>query len=298
MTATPIMIIGRNGQLARELADLAWPVEVQPHFLGRGEIDLFDMNAVDAHLRALRPAAIVNTAAYTAVDLAESQPVMAALLNADMPAGLAQIASRQGIPLVHLSTDYVFAGDSDRPYRELDAAAPASVYGQTKLAGERAVLTSGARATILRSAGLFGRHGQNFLKTMIARSHDLRPVSMVSDQIHTPTPAAALAALTRQIVLDLMAGRDLPHLMHVAGQPLTTWFDLTTQIFGALRAAGRTALPSLQPVALSDFPRRAPRPRYSALDCNLATSLGYAVPAWEAVLPALVHTLAQERIAA
>lgn len=298
MTGTAIAIIGRNGQLARELADLDWPSGVQPHFLGRGEIDLFDMTAVDAHFQATRPAAIINTAAYTAVDLAESQPVMAALLNADMPATLARIAARRGIPLLHLSTDYVFAGDAAQPYRETGTVAPASVYGQTKLAGERAVLASGARTVILRSAGLFGRHGQNFLKTMIARSRDLAPVNMVSDQIHTPTPTAALAGLIRQIALDLMAGRDVPRLMHLTGQPLTTWFDFTTQIFAHLRAAGRTTLPCLQPVPLSDFPRAAPRPHYSALDCGLATSLGYTVPAWEAELPALVQVLAQERIAA
>jgi dTDP-4-dehydrorhamnose reductase len=298
MSATPLVIIGRNGQLARELADLDWPSDIQPHFLGRGEIDLFDMKAVDAVVHALRPAAIINTAAFTAVDLAESQPVMAALLNAEVPAGLAGVASRRGVPLLHLSTDYVFAGDGDRPYHEGDLAVPASIYGQSKLAGEHAILASSARAVVLRSAGLFGRHGQNFLKSMVARSGILQPVTMVHDQTHTPTPAAALAAVCQQIALGLMASRPLPRLMHLAGQPAITWFDFTTQIFAQLRACGRTSLPPLQPISLRDLPRPAPRPRFSALDCGLAASLGYAVPAWDAALPSLVQVLAQQRIAA
>jgi dTDP-4-dehydrorhamnose reductase len=298
MSATPVFIIGRNGQLARELADLDWPSDIQPHFLGRGEIDLFDTKAIEAHVNALRPAAIINTAAYTAVDLAESQPVMAALLNAEVPAGLAGVASRRGVPLVHLSTDYVFAGDGDHACREDALTVPASIYGQTKLAGEQAVLASSARAVVLRSAGLFGCHGPNFLKSMVARSGNLQPINMVHDQTHTPTPAAALAAVCQQIALDLMASRPLPRLMHLAGQPATTWFNFTTEIFAHLQACGRASLPPLQPISLRDLPRPAPRPRFSALDCGLAASLGYAVPAWDAALPSLVQVLAQQRIAA
>lgn len=298
MRSTPIVIIGRNGQLARELADLTWPVGVVPHFLGRGAVDLLDMSAASAQIVALRPAAIINTAAYTAVDLAESQPDAAALLNTDMPAALAELSAQLGIPFVHFSTDYIFAGDGERAYRENDAPAPASIYGQTKLSGERAVLASNSRAIILRSAGIFGRHGQNFLKSMILRSLNPQPINMVRDQIHTPTPAAALAALTQQIALDLVSGRDLPPVLHLAGQPATTWFDFTTRIFDHLRAAGQASLPLVQPITLDELSRPAPRPRFSALDCSLATSLGYAVPAWQAALPALIRDLTQQRIAA
>jgi dTDP-4-dehydrorhamnose reductase len=298
MLQIPIIVIGRNGQLARELANLIWQAGVEPHFLGRGEIDPLDLRGAGQRISALRPAAIINTAAYTAVDLAESQPVTAALLNIDMPAAFVQLAAQLGIPFVHFSTDYVFAGETSRPYSEEDAAVPASVYGQTKLAGEKVIEAGTARAIVLRSAGIFGRHGQNFLKSMILRSSNQEPVNMVSDQVHTPTPAAALASLTQQIVLDLLDGRELPSILHLSGQPATTWYDFTTAIFGQLQAAGRTALPPLRQIALSQLFRPAPRPLFSALDCSLAVSLGYAVPAWQATLPALIQSLTQQRIAA
>jgi dTDP-4-dehydrorhamnose reductase len=298
MRDTSIVIVGRNGQLARELADLDWPAGVLPHYLGRGEIDLLDMRSAGAQITALGPAAIINTAAFTAVDLAESQPVMASLLNADVPSALAGLANRLGIPLVHFSTDYVFSGHASGPYREADAAVPASVYGQTKLAGETAIRQSHARAVVLRSAGIFGRHGQNFVKSMIRRSLDPQPIKMVSDQTHTPTPAASLAAVTRAIALDLINGRDLPPVLHIAGQPMTTWFDFTATIFAQLPARGRAALPALQKITLAELSRPAPRPHFSALDCSLAAGLGYAVPDWQAALPALVQDLAQQRIAA
>ncbi|MBK8160893.1 MAG: sugar nucleotide-binding protein [Rhodospirillaceae bacterium] len=164
MTAHPrcIAVIGRQGQLARELADLAWPADLRPLFFGRTDINLFDTGNLKSRLQSLRPLAIINTAAHTAVDLCESEPDVARTLNADLPAVLARIASHTGIPLVHVSTDYVFSGRQPRPFREVDAAAPLSVYAQTKLAGETAVLAAGATSIIIRSAGLFGRHGQNF----------------------------------------------------------------------------------------------------------------------------------------
>ena len=298
MPRTPIVVIGRNGQLARELADLVWANDVQAHFLGRGEIDLLDMKTASAQISALRPAAIINTAAYTAVDLAESQPVMAALLNTDIPAALVRLAGRMGIPFLHFSTDYVFAGTADQPYREEDATLPASIYGQSKLAGEKAIAASDARAVVIRSAGIFGRHGQNFLKSMIQRSSNPQPVDMVSDQVHTPTPAAALAQLTQRIALDLIGGRSLPALLHLAGQPATTWFDFTAEIFAQLHGSGQTSLPPLNRTTLATLSRPAPRPRFSALDCALAASLGYTAPDWQPALSALVQALAQQRIAA
>jgi len=298
MRITPVVIIGRHGQLARELADLAWPTHVAPHFLGREVIDPADLKAAGGLIAAVRPAAIINAAAFTAVDLAESQPAAASALNTDLPAGLAHIAASLGIPFVHFSSDYVFAGNASRPYREDDRAEPASIYGQSKLAGEQAVLKSGARATILRSAGLFGRHGQNFLKTMIARAGNPQPVTMVSDQVHTPTPAAALATIAQRVVIDLIGGRDLPPLLHLTGQPAVTWLDFTDAIFEELRLAGTTSLPTLQPISLQELSRPAPRPRFSALDCSLATSLGLGAPDWRAALPTLIRALAEERIAA
>jgi dTDP-4-dehydrorhamnose reductase len=174
----------------------------------------------------------------------------------------------------------------------------ASIYGQTKLAGEKEILARGGTAVIVRSAGLFGRHGQNFIKTMITRSRNPQPVDMVADQIHTPTPAAALAQIVQRMAIDLASGRALPPVIHAAGQPATSWFDFTHDIFAALHKSGFGHFPTLRPIKLADLSRPAPRPRFSALGCGLAESLGYRLPSWEESLPALIAGLLKERIAA
>ncbi len=293
-----IAIIGRNGQLARELADLAWPDDLQPHFLGRGEINLFDAGDIQARLDSLQPAAIINTAAHTAVDKAELEPVLANQLNAEVPAILGQVAARHGIPHIHLSTDYVFAGTSDLPYREGDVLSPATVYGQSKRAGEMALLAATTPTLILRSAGLFGCHGQNMLKTVFNLAGGNQPIRMVADQISTPTPAADLATTLQDMAIDMIGGRNLPRILHLAGQPAVSWHDFAVAILDILYRFGWTQLPDLQPAHLIDLGRPAPRPRFSALDCSLAASLGYAVPDWQAVLPDLIPQLGKERIAA
>ena len=293
-----IAIIGRNGQLARELADLAWPDDLHPHFLGRGEINLFDAGDIHARLESLQPAAIINTAAHTAVDKAQMEPVLATQLNAEVPAILGAVTARLGIPHIHLSTDYVFAGNSDTPCREDDAVGPASIYGQSKRAGETGLLAASTPTLILRSAGLFGRHGQNMLKTVLNLASGNQPIRMVADQISTPTPAAQFAATLQEMAIDIIGGRALPRILHLAGQPAVSWYDFTAAILDVLRKSDRTHLPDLLPVRLADLDRPAPRPRYSALDCSLATSLGYAVPDWPAALPGLIAQLSKERIAA
>jgi dTDP-4-dehydrorhamnose reductase len=295
-----IAVIGRNGQLARELADLTWPSDIRPRFLGRGEINLFDSSAITARLAALQPVAIINTAAHTAVDLAESELVLAMQMNAEVPANLAATARQIGAPLLHVSTDYVFSGRHDLPYREEDVTAPLSVYGQSKRAGEVAVLAAGARVTVLRSAGLFGRHGSNFLKAMLAKAiaGGSDPVRVVADQISTPTPTAALAAALQQMALDISAGRVLPTLLHAAGTTPVSWFDFARAIFDTLANAGFGNLPALVPVRVAEYPRPAPRPLYSALDSSLTHSLGYPMLDWQAALPSLIAHLTKERIAA
>ena len=300
-TATPcIVVIGRHGQLARELADLPWSDDLRPHFLGRSEIDLFDVEALLARLRILRPVAVINTAAHTAVDLCESEPDLAQHLNCTLPATLAHAARQIGIPFVHVSTDYVFAGDRRLAYSEADQTAPLSVYAQSKLAGEQAVLASGATALVVRSAGLFGRHGQNFLKTILAkaRAGQVQPIRMVMDQVSTPTPAAALAAALQRMALDLAKGRTLPQLLHFTGQPAVSWLDFTAAILAALSRINTAPTPDLIPIRLDDVSRAAMRPLFSALDCSLARQLGYPPPDWRAALDPLVAGLIQERIAA
>lgn len=294
-----IVIFGRNGQLARELADLAWPADIRPCFLGRGEVDILASSDVARQLSALAPVAAINTAAFTAVDAAQGEPFLAQQLNAEAPAVIAGAARKLGIPLVHISTDYVFSGTAGRAYREGDATAPLSIYGQTKLAGEVAVRESGTRAVTVRSASLFGRHGQNFLKAILAKAElPGARINMVADQVCSPTPAAGLARLVQRIALDLAAGRTLPACLHIAGGPTASWFDFTRAILDAGRCAGINGDATLTPMKLCDLARPAPRPLNSALDCSLATSLGFAVPDWRAALPGLVAGLINRREAA
>ncbi|WP_374650939.1 dTDP-4-dehydrorhamnose reductase [Dongia sp.] len=296
--AETVAVIGRNGQLARELADLEWPTGIRPRFLGKGEINLFDAGDIYAQLATLEPIAIVNTAAHTAVDLAQSEPVLATQLNAEAPAYIAAAADLLEIPFLHVSSDYVFSGSQQAAYGEDDATRPLSVYGQSKLAGEKALLASGVRCLIVRSAGLFGRHGQNILKTVLRRASGPLPLAMVADQVSTPTPAAALARILQSLAFDLAQGRALPSHLHIAGQPAVSWFDFAAAAFAALSEAGYSPPCQLAPMRLADLGRPAPRPRNSALDCRLAESLGYTMPDWRAALPALVTQLGKERAAA
>ncbi len=294
-----IAIIGREGQLARELADLAWPAHLKPRFFGRGEINLFDAGDIYARLAPHAPFAIINSAAHTGVDAAETEFELAYQLNAEAPARLAAAAQLLDAPLIHVSTDYVFAGTAERPYREADATAPQSVYGQSKLAGERALALSPARTLTVRSASLFGRHGNNFLQAIRRRLADpATPIRMVADQVMSPTPASALAATLLRMAIDLAAGKKLPPLLHFAGAPAASWFDFTAAILEAFATNAAGPLPELHPARLADLGRPAPRPRMSALDCTLAASLGYAAPDWRASLPALVGAWNAERIAA
>ncbi|MBI2254626.1 MAG: dTDP-4-dehydrorhamnose reductase [Proteobacteria bacterium] len=293
-----VVVIGRQGQLARELAALDWPVALRPIFLGRNEVNLLDTSTLDATLSYWRPAAIINAAAYTAVDRAESEPLLAMTLNADLPACLARLSAQYRVPLLHVSTDYVFSGDSARLYCEEDSVLPLSVYGQSKLAGETAVLGSDATAVVIRTASLFGRYGQNFLKTMVTRSTNPQPIQMVADQVSSPTPTALFARALQQMARDLVLGHRLPRLLHLAGQPESTWFAFTNAIFAALRHKHRGCLPELRPVRLSTLTRPAVRPLYSALDSRLAASLGYDLPQWRIALPPLIDQLTNEKVAA
>lgn len=296
-----VVVIGRHGQLARELAGLDWPEHCLPHFLGRAEIDLFSLVAARSELASLRPAAIINTAAYAGVDRAESEIEAAWHLNATLPAQLGAIAAALDIPLVHVSSDYVFSGDHARPYDEDAETAPLSVYGLSKRAGESAVLASGARALVIRSAWLFGRHGHNFLKAILAKAQ-VAPddaLRVVDDQLGSPTPTLALAAMLRDVALDMAAGRALPTILHFAGTPAITWHGFAATILDAYHAAGHLPIRiNPQPIPTGAYPSAARRPAYSVLDTGRADALGYAAPDWRQAITSLANTWTTERKAA
>ena len=284
MTATAstpqtILVFGAGGQVGFELLRTAWAPGLVPVGLPRAAGDVTDPAAVAAAMASHRPALVVNASAYTAVDKAESEADLAFAINRDGPANLARACAAAGVPLVHISTDYVFDGASKTaPWREDDPVAPQGVYAASKLAGEEAVrelLPDGH--VILRTAWVFGAHGHNFVKTMLrlARERDL--LRVVADQHGCPTPAADIAAAIATIAqARLTGGAWTPGVFHYAGAPATTWHGFAERILD--RAAGRIGRrPPVEAITTADFPTPARRPANSILDTG-RIGQAYGIP--------------------
>lgn len=281
----PIVVVGAAGQVGRELQRalegkgcvLAWD---------RAAMDLTNVDRVRRALRDLRPAIVINAAAYTAVDLAEQQPDVARHVNAVVPQLLAEEAERAGAMLVHYSTDYVFDGRGTRPYREDDPTGPLGVYGATKLAGDRAILATGARAWIFRVAWVFGGHGKNFLRTIRRLANEREELRIVADQRGTPTWSRAIAEATVRAI-ELIEARGehgpQPGVYHMASRgDDTTWFDFATAIVAGER---RERTPRVVPIATADYPTPAARPGYSVLDASkLSEEFGIELTPWRSQL--------------
>lgn len=289
--AGPILITGGQGQLARALAARA-TVPVQR--VGRPDFDFDQPDTIAACFFAVRPSLVINAAAYTAVDAAEKDGAAAWRANRDGPAALARLCRDAGVPLIHVSTDYVFAGTKSAPYVETDATFPQGVYGASKLAGEHAVLASGARAIILRTAWVYSETGRNFLLTMLnlARSRDR--LTVVADQHGCPTAANDLAdailAITSRIARDGWQDR-FGGVFHAAGSGETTWFGLACAIFDAARDLG-TTVPSVEPIPTAAYPTPAKRPANSRLDCEkLFSTFGCRLPPWRDSVTRTVETV-------
>jgi dTDP-4-dehydrorhamnose reductase len=251
-----ILITGSGGMLARYVVAAA---ERQDHDVTaptHAELDVCDRDAIDAALAAKRPDAVVNCAAWTDVDGAESHEPEALELNGGAPGLLAAAASARGAQLVHVSSDYVFDGESERPYLESDQAAPRSAYGRTKLAGEHAVLAAGSEHAIVRTAWLFGAGGRNFVTTMLELAGAGREeVSVVTDQVGSPTFAGQLADALVEVAERRVAG-----IQHIAGAGQCSWNEFAREIFS--QAGVQCAV---RPVLSNEFPRPAPRPAWSVL---------------------------------
>ena len=278
-----ILLTGADGQVGTALRPLL-AARGTLTAIDRLQLDLADTDAVRAAVRALRPGLIVNAAAYTAVDRAETEPDVAHAVNAVAPAVLAEEAARLGARLVHYSTDYVYDGAATRPYVEGDATGPLGVYGRTKLAGDEAVLASGASAVILRTSWVYGAHGLNFLKTMLRLASDGRPaVRVVADQRGTPTSAVSIADATAAAIDADVA----PGTYHLTDAGETTWHGFAQAIF---RAAGLATV--AEPIPTADYPTPAARPAYSVMDGAKWDALGvYARPRWEDALARVLADL-------
>ena len=270
-----LLIFGRTGQVARELQQLA-PVFA----LGRDAADLAQPGACAAAIQAHRPRAVINAAAYTAVDRAEAQEDLATAINGAAPAEMALACAALNIPLVHISTDYVFAGTGHRPWAPGDMAQPANSYGRSKWAGEEGIRASGCTHAILRTSWVFSAHGANFVKTMLRLSDTRDQISVVDDQIGGPTPARAIAAACLAIAEQLQEAPEKTGTYHFSGAPDASWCAFARAIF---TLAGRPT--RVQAISTSAYPTPAARPLNSRLECNTTTSVfGLARPDWHAGL--------------
>lgn len=274
------LITGANGQLGRALRKELGERAV---YCDRAALDIADASAVRAFFSGKNFDAIVNCAAYTAVDKAESEPEAAQKINVCGAQNLAET----GIPLVHVSTDYVFDGEKNRPYRETDATAPQSVYGATKLAGELAVLERAGTAAVIRTSWLYSEFGNNFVKTMRRLGAERERLGVVFDQTGTPTYAEDLAKAIAALLPNLAAGTK--EIYHFSNEGVCSWFDFARAImeFSSLRC-------EVSPIETADYPTPAKRPAYSVLNKGkIKKTLGIKIDHWRDALARCINTLEQ-----
>ncbi len=279
-----ILLLGAQGQLSREL-QLCLGDQAELIVMGRERLDLAQPEQIRRRVRELRPALLVNAAAYTAVDQAEREPEAAFALNATAPAVLAEEAAALGAPLIHFSSDYVFDGRKATPYSEDDPPNPLNVYGHSKLAGERAIQAVGGAHLILRSSWVYSLHGSNFLLTMQRLLQEREELAVVADQIGAPTWAGSIARASAQMIQHWRSGQGGPWgLYHLCAEGETSWFGFASAIAEQLRAQGK-AVARLQPIPSSGYPTAAQRPCNSRLDCRrLRRDWQVQLPDWHAAL--------------
>ncbi|WP_149539670.1 dTDP-4-dehydrorhamnose reductase [Siccirubricoccus phaeus] len=292
-----VLVIGRTGQISTELLARLPKAGHAAVGLEPPEFDMTDAAQLAAAFAAHQPEAVINAAAYTAVDRAEDDRATAFAVNATGPRLLGEAAARAGIPVVHYSTDYVFDGVKDSPYTEEDAPAPVGVYGASKLAGELLLHLAQPRSVTLRTAWVCSAHGNNFVKTMLRFGRERPEMRVVADQHGAPTFADDLADAAIAILPKLVAakaGDPCFGVFHLTGQPFTTWHGFAQAIFEGAAKRGQPA-PKLTAIATADYPTKATRPANSRLDCSRAAArLGIAAADWrqgldrclDALLPA------------
>lgn len=278
-----ILVFGRNGQVARELARL----KPDAIFLGRDEADLSKPDAAKAAIEAIRPKAVLNAAAYTQVDNAETEQELAFAINADAPGEMAAACARAGIPILHLSTDYVFDGSRQSASAPYDPTAPLNVYGSSKRAGETLIEASGTTYAVLRTSWVFSSTGANFVKTMLRLSEQHKVLRIVADQIGGPTPAAAIAETSLKMLATIEKAPQTSGIYHFSGAPDCSWADFAQEIF---RQARRDT--EVQRISTAEFPTRAKRPQNSRLDCRSTwDTFGIGQPDWRRGLGIVLEEL-------
>ncbi len=266
-----VLVFGKSGQVATELQRAGGVLAV-----GREDADLAKPEVCAEAIRRVKPHAVINAAAYTAVDRAESDEDLAGLVNAAAPAAMAEACKTLGVPFVHLSTDYVFSGDGTQPWQPEDLTGPQNAYGRSKRAGEEAIRAVGGCYAILRTSWVFSAQGANFVKTMLRLSQTRDSLSVVADQVGGPTSARAIAAAALRIAAGLGEAPSHAGVYHFSGAPDVSWAEFATEIF---RQAGRSV--AVVPISTSEYPMPAKRPLNSRLDCrSTEAAFGLARPDW------------------
>lgn len=277
-----ILVFGKNGQVATELASLPGVL-----CLGRDQADLSDPDACAALVKSHHPAAVINAAAYTAVDKAESEEGMATIVNGDAPGAMARVCAEINIPFVHISTDYVFEGGGTSPWHPDDPTGPLGAYGRSKLKGEETVRAARGTHAILRTSWVVSAHGANFVKTMLRLSAERDRLTIVADQIGGPTPARDIAKVCHQMALDLIDAPTKSGTYHFSGAPDVSWADFAREIFAQ---SGINC--DVADIPTTEFPTPATRPLNSRMDCgSLQASFGIPRPDWRTGLADILRDL-------
>lgn len=284
-----LLVTGRHGQLASSLAERSREhPELEVDFVGRPEVDLCVPGSLAAAIEARRPDVVINAAAYTEVDKAEGERELARRINADAAGEAAAAAGAVGAAIVQVSTDYVFDGQLDRPYREDDPVGPINVYGATKAAGEDKVRSANPRHLILRTSWVVSPFGRNFVRTMIEAARTRDRLTVVDDQRGRPTSALDLA----DAILSLAeGGGDRSGTYHLAAAGEASWFDLANAVMDECRSLGAPAA-AVEPIRTADWPTAAVRPANSVLDCSrIADELGIRLPDWKGSVRQIVRRI-------
>ncbi|KAB0269093.1 dTDP-4-dehydrorhamnose reductase [Microvirga brassicacearum] len=292
-----ILVIGKEGQVARALAERAAAHGAVVTLIGRPLLDLADPSGIGDVLAEISGDVVVNAAAYTAVDQAETEPELAEAINGIGAGAVAGAAAAMNLPVVQISTDYVFDGAASRPYGEGDVPAPLGVYGKSKLLGEQAVAAATANHAILRTSWIYSPFGRNFVRTMLRLARERDEISVVADQVGAPTSAHDIADGVLTVCRNLLARpheRSLRGIFHMTAAGSASWAEFASEIFArSAQLGGPTA--RVLPVSTSDYPTPARRPANSRLDCaKIAAAHGVTLPDWHASLQPCISRLLTE----
>jgi len=292
-----ILIIGAAGQLGKSLQEHFTLLQINYVALSKDDLDISDQSMLARTIEFLRPRIVINVSGFTNVDLAESNKELAFQINAIGPENLAKCCDQMSIPFIHLSTDYVFDGLSNRPYMPEDLANPKNIYGLSKVTGENAIQEFAKSYLILRTSWVYGEYGSNFLKTMLRLGSEKTEISIVSDQIGSPTYAGDLAKVIAKICFIQQDNKFLEGIYHYGGLEPCSWFTFAAEIFDAMQTIDSSfKIPDLKPILSKNYKIAAPRPLFSALDSSkICNELGIEPSNWKVKVPEAISKITNIR---